>query len=58
MDKFICEKCGNMDEEKFMAILDSCAVACRNCGSVYVDGKIASSLQEWAKDLYEADKPK
>jgi len=47
-----CPQCGG----EMKNIPDSLAEACMKCGYVEVMGSPAASIQQWAKDLYEADK--
>jgi len=54
-----CPECGHTE---WLAIPDSLASACDGCGYVRVGGqgkyKKGATLQEWAKDLYEAGQKK
>lgn len=55
--EYPCPECGH---EEWLPIPDSLAQACTGCGYVRVgtNGKYerGASLQEWARDLYEASK--
>lgn len=54
-----CPNCGNTE---WFHMMDSLADACVNCGYIRVGGdgewKKGKSLQEWAKDIYEASEEK